>query len=45
MEDVDEEVTAATTATTTSVVPRDVVQLWTEVENGLEKNQTGTLHD
>lgn len=26
-----------------SVVPREVLQLWTEVENGLEKNQTGTV--
>ena len=27
----------------TSNVPTEVLQLWTEVENGLEKSQTGAL--
>ena len=27
----------------TSNVPTEVLQLWTEVENGLDKSQTGTL--
>ena len=26
-----------------SAVPTEVLQLWTEVENGLEKSQTGAL--